>query len=172
MNQSIAETLRIIAASKPGAVGLTIGPAAVGYGEIILQGLDMYSRLIINVSSHPDIQALEQQFHTDIRVAVHAQDSVTFLNDVSRHRFELVVIDCAVLDETLLNTVIEMSPVGGFIVLLDVSDTTGELRRQLSEYCFHSLVNEHCLIATRIASNHRPSRKGGRRTRRPTNVSS
>ncbi len=171
MDESIAETLRVIAASKPGAVALSVGPAAIDYGEVILQGLDMYSRLIVNVNSHPDMDALEQRFRTDIRAAVHAQDSVAFLGDVSHHRFELIVIDSMVLHDELLTAVFDMSPVGGFIVLLGHSGELNGWQERLSDHCFHSVVNENCLIATRIASNHRPSRKGGRRNRRPANVS-
>ncbi|MDH3693788.1 MAG: hypothetical protein OER96_04365 [Gammaproteobacteria bacterium] len=166
MNQSIAETLRVIAASKSGAVALCIGPATIDYGEIILQGLDMYSRLIINVGSHPDMDGLEQKFRTDIRAAVHTQDSLDFLNDVSHHRFELVVIDCAVLHDDLFEVILKMSPVGGFIVLLGCTDIANSVRGQLSSNCFHNIIHEDCLVATRIASNHRPSRKGGRRSHR------
>lgn len=165
MNQSIAETLRVIAASKPGAVALSIGPATIDYGEVILQGLDMYSRLIINVNSHPDMEGLDKRFRTDIRAAVHAQDSLEFLTDVSHHRFQLVVIDNAVLHDKLLEVVLKMSPVGGFIALVGESDIVDGLRERLLTTCLQSTVHEHCLVATRIAENHRPKRKGGRRTR-------
>jgi len=166
MDESIAETLRVIAASKPGAVALNIGPATIDYGEAILQGLDMYSRLIVNVDSHPDMDGLEQKFRTDIRAAVHAQDSFEFLNDVRHHRFELVVIDYTVLHDDLFEVILKMSPVGGFIVLLGRADIANSIRDQLSLNCFHSSVHEGCLVATRIASNHRPTRKGGRRSSR------
>ena len=113
--------LRVIAASKPGAVAILIGESTARYGTAVLEGLDMSSRLIINVSGDADLDVLKNDFSADIRVAVHAQSSVQFLIDVSRHRFDLTVVDARLLDAALSERILDVMPIGGVVVFVNTA---------------------------------------------------
>lgn len=158
----MAELLRALAASKPGAVALLIGPGTVPFGPAVLDGLDMYSRLIVNLEEGAGARAVDAALVDDIRAAVHWQSPAAFLRDVVRHRFELMVIDGALLDCELAEAAMRVTPTGGILVIFG---ETPALPAGWPEAFFTTPLGNRCIMAVRLADNHRPRARRARRGR-------
>ncbi len=162
---ALGSLLRVLAASKPGGVCLHLGAGAIVYALWTLDGMDITSRLIVNLApgSSPDLGPLG----ADLRVAVHPQAPLEFLADIDRHRFDVIVVAVANAGTELVARALERLRDGGFAVLLD-SDTlprdvlvpllAGHVRTQLD-------ATPGALLLTRTPPASRRRRRGGSRAR-------
>ncbi len=144
---------------------LHLGAGAIVYALWTLDGMDITSRLIVNLApgSSPDLGPLG----ADLRVAVHPQAPLEFLADIDRHRFDVIVVAVANAGTELVARALERLRDGGFAVLLD-SDTlprdvlvpllAGHVRTQLD-------ATPGALLLTRTPPASRRRRRGGSRAR-------
>jgi len=82
--------VRVLSASRPGGVFLCPGDGAGEAGAWILDGMDLSSRLVVVVPDAAEAERLRDALGDDLRLTVHLQDSVAFLEDVRDHRFDLI----------------------------------------------------------------------------------
>lgn len=87
---ALGELCRVLAASRPGGVFLCLGAGAGELAAWILDGLDLSARLVVVVSDENEAGLLRPLFADDLRVTVHVQNAVDFLDDVRDHRFDLI----------------------------------------------------------------------------------
>ena len=86
----LGELARALAASRPGGVFLCTGDGAGEPGAWMLDGMDLSSRLVVVVGDRREAERLRAVLGDDLRVTVHRQDAVAFLEDVHDHRFDLI----------------------------------------------------------------------------------
>jgi hypothetical protein len=86
----LGEVVRVLAASRPGGVFLCLGHGAGETAAWILDGMDLASRLVVVVEDGDEADELGALLGDDLRVTVHVQDSLAFLDDVRDHRFDLI----------------------------------------------------------------------------------
>lgn len=82
---------RALAASKATGTFLCIGEGAGEVAGSILDGMDHSSGLVVLVQDKHEAAVLARELDCDVRVSVHRQDVASFLVDVRRHRFDLIV---------------------------------------------------------------------------------
>ena len=86
----LGELARVLAASRPGGVFLCAGDDAGEPGAWILDGMDLASRLVVVVDEVREAEVIRSALGDDLRVTVHHQDAVAFLEDVREQRFDLI----------------------------------------------------------------------------------
>ena len=96
----------------PGLV-LLIGEAAASHYRSALDGLGALSKLVINLDLETPVTDVESEIALDIRAAVHRQNSRAFLEDVSQHSLNLVVVADDVLQPELVKQIKQMLVKGG-----------------------------------------------------------
>lgn len=85
---------RVLSASRPGGVFLCCGDGGGPMAAWILDGMDLSSRLVVVIDeageAEPHRDAVGDALGDDLRVTVHVQDAIAFLDDVRDHRFDLI----------------------------------------------------------------------------------
>ena len=108
-------------------------------------------------------------------MAVHVQDTLEFLEDISSHELHVVVFDTAPHEEDVVHAVIKMLAPGGLIICrLDGSEGSDsvdlyELFRRESSL-FSARLDGRLLIAARRPQIAKSARRGARRMRRRRTV--
>lgn len=166
LDERIGGLVRVLAASKTGGVALQLGRGTVEYASWTLDGMDILSRVIVNIPSQaPPPHGL---LADDLRVAVHVQTPAQFLADIHQHRFDLLVVDVAEVGARTARVALAMLRVGAFAVLLNVDEAAVKtLRAALAGDAVVELgAAAPCLLITRRAPEAKPVRRGGSRGRR------
>tara|TARA_Y100000588_G_C13927271_1_gene784136 strand:- start:50 stop:667 length:618 start_codon:yes stop_codon:yes gene_type:complete len=115
----IGALVRVLAASKVGAIAMQLG---IGNSEVaawLLDGMDITSRLIMLIGPEvmPAQVGIDQ--NEDIRVAIHCQTAMEFMEDIKAHRFHLIVYDTLPSSNEELATAIGLLDEGGIVILLN-----------------------------------------------------
>lgn len=164
---------RCLAASKVRGVLLQLGSGSAALSAWLVDGMDITSRLIALHPGEARLDATRRVAGNDIRVAVHAQAAASFLEDMQRNRFDLVVVDRPDTPGALLVAAIALLAPGGMLCLMDGAGTG----RPPGEDALSALAgNDDCrwtrlqapvagLLATRCPPESRPVRRGGRSAR-------
>lgn len=164
--------LRTLAASRPGGLMMQLGS---GFGPLsawLVDGMDVTSRFIAVVEDPVLAGHARECMGGDLRITVHSQDTAGFLEDVSRHRFDLVLVDEAGVPGGVLQRLPGMLAAGGMIML--VTRRAGERGAAAADPWPGSdelrlapgLCGGHVLIASRLQHGMPRNRRGGRRARR------
>lgn len=112
----LGELARVLAASRPGGVFLCAGDDAGEPGAWILDGMDLASRLVVVVGEVGEAGVIRAALGDDLRVTVHHQDAVAFLEDVREHRFDLIAdLDVAPPAQRLRLALARLAPGGMFL---------------------------------------------------------
>ncbi len=153
------EVIEAFAAMVRNGLIMLIGDSAWHYQKEALSGMDLTTRLVINLhpdSSHEDAEA---PVSSDLRVAVHHQDPQEFLSDVRHHLMNMVVTDSAAA-EPLAEQIQSMLVEGGCWVILDSCGAPESIAD-----AFHSLRVGTCLLLVKKSAQLSKVRRGGRRAR-------
>lgn len=169
-----AQLLRITASLADYAVLLCSGVSALAYVPWLRDGMTMNSRLVIHLppQAKPAQELLTQQTQTDIRVAGHIQDTAEFLEDISHHRMNLLLLE---LNDDSLQSLAQWQAIladNGLLVLLGNANELNTVRDSHAEQFFFAsaptlLSSVGVLLMSPKGMQHKTSRRGGRsRTKR------
>ena len=163
-----AAWLRVMAGTKNGAVVLVTGTEAIPYVDWLQDGMAMNSRLILHNQSEQVTRLVRPHFSTDIRVATHVQDLVTFLTDIEQHRFDIVVADVNETDPKAITTMLERMAVHGLLIGIGADLRLNHLLRICGDDYFFCSIEQpvNGVVLCRKSIQHRAVRRGGRRRKR------
>lgn len=168
MGTEMGGLARVLAVTKPGGTMLCLGPGARAVAAQILGGMDLASRLVAVVPvGDMETDGTAPDPTEDLRFTVHPQASAAFLEDVSGHRFDLIVDleDAGVRDVTAL-CLRRLAP--GGIYLTGRSQTLDWAGWSLPAGEFTSArpsPGTDLLVVARHRESHPARRRGGRRAR-------
>lgn len=159
VNRSLAAFLRVFANLADQAVVLMAGPGVIGYVPWVRDGLPMTGKLIVQL--HPRHRGLDplvqSQLDLDIRVAGHYQDLDGFLEDVSHHRFDLLIADGEDV-RTFRRALGTVKDTGAAILVSDESSRRWLVESLASEY-FAAEPGQGVSVLTRKNMQHRLGRR-------------
>ena len=179
LTPALGQVSRVLAASRPAGVFLSLGEAAGETGAWVLDGMDLASRLVAVLEDKHEADTLGALFGDDLRVTVHLQDAVDFLTDVRDHRFDLITDlnagECAELTRLAL----ERLAVGGFYMtrqpvaaLAEMLSATATVEGQaVAALDFNAFALAHLpaelgvTLIVRRTQRPEAKRRGGRRAR-------
>ncbi len=152
------------AATRDGLV-MAVGEGSAIYAKAILSGMSVMSKLVINVARKPLSSAVYSDIHhSDIRAAVHYQEPMEFLDDVSHHRLDLAVLSAQDAHPALVAKLSDMLRVGGMLIVLSSPSHTHERFLQNARN-FKYAGLEVCSIYVKSSEEQR-TRRGGRAAKR------
>lgn|GEM_PF-5537592 len=166
VNDDAGAFARVIASSRGSGVYLCSGRRSMDSAGWILDALDMTGRLVVQQEDDDNLELVRECFNTDLRISVHAQNTNQFLDDVAKHRFELVVLDVeSSQSPATIPRVASALSEGGVLLLLGESG----LERVLppTDFVISSLSNIGRVVARRRSSS-RPRRRSGGRSKLKT----
>jgi len=167
-SDEVGACVRVIASSRGSGVYLCSGGGSMDCAGWILDALDMTGRLVVQQDGENNLETIRECFNTDLRISVHAQNLNEFLDDVAKHRFELVVLDPTEgQSPSTIPRVASALSDGGILLLLGDSDYHQVLSG--SDYLFSTVGRVGTMIARRRAGS-RPRRAGGRSGERSRNA--
>jgi hypothetical protein len=159
----VGALLRVLAALNPHAVVLQIGVESLHYAPWVIDGMDITARLILNIDDNVPFAPLNPIFRDDIRIELHQQDPNQFLDDVARHRFNLIFVGAESIADALLERCARLLSDDGLLLL---DDTGGAASKSQPLADCHYAYLHGVSIITKIAAHSKAARKGGRRARR------
>lgn len=168
-NAETGQLLRITASLSDYAVLLCSGISALAYVPWLRDGMTMNSRLVIHLPPQANRaqELLTQQTQTDIRVAGHIQNTAEFLDDISHHRMNLLLLE---LSSDSLQSLPQWQTIladNGLLVLLGDETSLKSVRESYSEQFFFanaesSSSGTSVLLMSPKGLQHKTSRRGGR----------
>lgn len=165
--QPTTDMLALLASNVDSGLILCCGEALEPYCRQISKAMPMTTRLVLNVETDTGYKASQSLSALDIRIAVHKQDKLGFLDDISRYFFNLVLIE----SDNRVTAVIEqlkdrLMPGGIFVVL---NSDVEHLQACLPEPDWHAVKtgwpDQAVIVRARSANAQPTQRKGGRRAR-------
>ena len=157
----------MLASEYDNGIILCCGESLNTYCRQIMAAMPMTTKLVLNVESAAADSNAHSLTAQDIRFAVHRQDHLTFLNDISRYFFNLILLENHDCLETMINQLLDKLMPGGMMVTLNCD--AGLVRQYLPESGWH-VVNtmwpDKAMLIRAVSKNAQPkTRKGGRRAR-------
>ena len=129
--------------------------------------MPMTARLVLNVESDQGFINSNPLTAKDIRVAVHQQDHLSFLDDISRYFFNLILIENSPNIVSIVSSLLDKLMPGGLIVVL--SAEMDDVKSALPETGWQSvdmMWSDKTILIRAASENAQPTqRKGGRRAR-------
>lgn len=162
-----AAMLAMLASSYDSGIILCCGESLEKYCLELSRSMPMTTKIVINVSTDAGyLQSMHLPAH-DIRIAVHKQDYLTFLDDISRYFFNLIVIennpDLRKMISSLLN---KLMPSGIMTVLSADPDTVKSCVPKNGWQIVDTKWPDQAVFIRATSPHAQPkSRKGGRRAR-------
>lgn len=143
---------------------LSIGESSLGCCASILKGMDAMSRMVVNLPPNSPENDLETELENDLRVAVHRQSAEEFLNDISHHSFDLVVLGLEEISPTIVGQLASMVMDGGVVIVPKYNGMTDD-GNPLLFAGFHHADLGACMLFVRKPFKQEGVRRGGRRAR-------
>ena len=163
-SQNIDDLLKAFAAIAHGGLILMVGESTLAHQRSILSGMDAMTRLVISLPPNVSSMDIEESLDSDLRVAVHQQNPEEFLNDISQHTLNLVVLGYKEISIHLIRQIYAMLVEGGSVILLRPSQSLSpELDEEIC--AFHSADIGSCKLLVKKSQQAPKIRKGGRRAR-------
>ena len=166
-DKSLAEQIRLQARVHSGGIIFVSGISNTIYAPWVMDGMSMSTRLLVHIDPDNapslDVQTLNRIFDHDIRVAAHIQDSASFVQDLSKYQFDLIVIATTnVL--TSAPALKERLSENGTIIIVEGGSS------DYSSFCDEYFVapageNHNACMMCRLSDHKNTTRKGGRRGR-------
>lgn len=153
----------VLASSRGSGVYLCSGDDSLDSVGWIIDALDMSGRLIVHRAAAESIEILRECFNTDLRISVHAQDLTEFLDDVQRHKFEVIVLCRSMCSQANIQRTSMALSDGGFLILCQSPGQSAVPQFDgMDAFVFSELDGVGTVIARRRSDSH-PRRRGGRR---------
>ncbi len=165
------EFLALMASGYDSGLILCCGELLYDHCFEISKAMPMTTRLVLNVETEQGLQASQGLTAKDIRIAVHKQEYLSFLDDIARYFFNLILIENNPNLELMIKGLLDKLMPGGLIVVLNGNFET--VRDYLPESSWH-VVEMHwsddaVLVRAKSDSAQPTHRKGGRRARIASN---
>ncbi len=157
------EMLQAFAAMVRNGLILLIGDVASQYQKEVVAGMDLSTRLVINLLQNSTDAGVGESMSSDLRVVVHRQSPEDFLMDVSRHPMDMVVTD-ARFSVQLAEQIKSILVAGGYWIILNADRTS-----ELVDNAFFRLNLGAGLLLVKKPVPLANVRRGGRRSRRVGN---
>ena len=160
----LTDIVGALSAMKGQTLILMIGEAVLPLHARITSNMSLYSRLVINLPNESSLSSDTSYSDSDLRVAIHVQEATSFLDDIQRHTFSLVVIGDLEFTPEIADRIPKMLDTGGTLVVV-----SPKKRRQLNPLsemaqCFRVELPS-CVLYVKSDDSRNPKRKGGRRGR-------
>ena len=160
--QKTQELLSAFASIARQGLILLTGESAFAYHAAVILGMDAMTRLIVNLHSDALQQPGEERLQADLRVAVHRQNPEEFLDDVSRHSLNLVVIGSDALTPRLASQIQNMLSDGGCLIVLQSREQMDpSILEQLNDCQVADILSFTLFV--KATWRRPPVRRGGRR---------
>jgi len=157
--------LRGLAATRLGGIMLVSGDEGFDLAAWMIDGLDITSRLVVHHEGGIEPSLVSQCFNNDLRVTTHVQPFGDFLDDVSHHRFSMLVLAAPELEASLFTTAASMMDDGGILVCAGSLAQKSNSFSEPDGFCHMHTSPDQRILVRRHAGN-RPQRRGGRRRTR------
>ncbi len=161
------QLLRVTSSLADYGVLLCSGVSALPYVPWLRDGMTMNSRLVIHLppQANQAQELLTQQTQTDIRVAGHIQNTAEFLDDISHHRMNLLLLE---LSDDSLQCLAQWQAIladNGLLVLLGDEQQLQSVRESHAEQYFFAGANSASpppgiLLMAPKGLQHKASRRG------------
>ena len=166
-NSPTSQFLAMMASGYDSGLILCCGEELYEYCLETSQAMPMTTRLVLNVETDQGLSASQGLTAKDIRIAVHKQDYLSFLDDISRYFFNMILLENNTYLEQMIQSLLDKLMPGGLIVVLN-SDADA-IKSYLPESSWHVVETmwPDCAVFVRAKSQHaQPTqRKGGRKNR-------
>lgn len=167
----LAEQIRVLSSLCDYAVLMCSGAATMPYTLAIRDGMTMNTRLVLHLDERDASlkPLLQQQTDKDIRVANHVQAIDSFLDDLSHHKVNILLLQWAPENAEQFERWKGMLAEQGLLVLFGVGAQVDELKaRYTKDFFFSFTLNSDVLLMSKKGVQHRTDRRGGRaRKRKP-----
>ncbi len=173
MNQTVgsasspaAEFLAMMASHYDSGLILCCGDSLYDYCLQISKAMSMTTKLVLNVETEQGLKNSQPLTSKDIRIAVHKQDYLSFLDDISRYFFNLILLEDNTNLEAMIQGLLDKLMPGGLIVVLN--GNTVLLENYLPEgwHIVESRWPDNAVFIRAKSQTAQPTqRKGGRRAR-------
>ena len=160
----LADIVGALAAMKGQTLILLIGEAVLPLHARITSNMSLYSRLVINLPNESSLDADTNYSNSDLRVAAHVQEATSFLDDIQRHTFSLVVIGDSEITPEIASRIPNMLDIGGTLVVATSSQRLQQNSLPEIAQCFRVELPS-CILFVKSDDSRNPKRKGGRRGR-------
>ncbi len=154
----------VLVALKSQGLILSIGEETLPLQSSVVRNMDMFSRLVVNLPPELPRQGRETELEADLRVAVHRQDSNSFLSDIQQHAVNIAIIAASEISEELLLQILNMLRDSGCLLIIDESSRVSECLKVLDSHGVRTKIGSMTIFAKSDRQKTR-TRKGGRRAR-------
>ncbi len=164
LDTEVEELLSAFAAAAGSGLVMAVGEGSAVYAKAILSGMSVMSKLVINVAKKPVISADYSDIdRSDIRAAVHYQEPIEFLDDVSHHRLALAVLSVQDAHPALVEKLSDMLQVGGVLIVLSPNQTNERFLHNTRNFKYASLGVGSMYVKS---ADEQRARRGGRKGKR------
>ena len=159
--------LALLASNYDSGIILCCGEALDVYCLELSKAMPMTTKLVINVETDAGYTGSSYLPAHDIRIALHKQDYLSFLDDISRYFFNLVVIENNPNVGAMINAMLDKLMPAGMIVILSADLAT--IKSSVPALGWHIVdttwPDKAILISAQSPDAQPKTRKGGRRAR-------
>ena len=159
--------LAMMASGYDSGLILCCGESLYDYCLEISKAMPMTTRLVLNVETDQGLSASLGLTAKDIRIAVHKQDHLSFLDDISRYFFNLILLEHNPNLEMMIQGLLDKLMPGGLIVVLNSdSDTIENYLPKSDWHVVETMWSDNAVFIRAKSQDAQPTqRKGGRRAR-------
>ena len=162
-----ADFLAFQISSCESGIVLCCGESLFPYCQQMSKAMPMTTKLVINVQTEQAYEDCKPLPAHDIRVAVHQQDYESFLEDISKYFFNLIVIeDNPKLANMIQNLLDKLMPDGVIVTIGAEFESVKSAVPATGWHVVNTLwTDKTVLIRAQSASAQPKVRRGGRRAR-------
>lgn len=159
--------LALLASGYQSGIILCCGEALEEYCHKLAGSMPMTTKLVINVQTDEGYRASSKLPAQDIRIALHRQDYVSFLDDISRYFFNLVVIENNPdLIQMISGLRDKLMPTGMMVILSADIETVKSGLPPTGWHAVDTMWPDRAVFVAAESADAQPkTRKGGRRAR-------
>ena len=180
LDARVGALLRVLAATRPGGFVLQLGSGRSETTAWLADGVAITTQLITLVSDPSLLAIAKRCFGDALNITVHNQDPLSFLQDVSANRFDLICCDALPDEFAVVGTALDLLAPGGLFVAVgglnpdsawpgDYSERVGRLLAFLRDSPMYQTAaidsSTGVLLAVRLPVRTLAARRGGRRSR-------
>ena len=159
--------LALFASEYESGIILCCGEGVYDYCHQINMAMPMTTKLVINVETDLGFKKCNPLPQQDIRVAVHKQDYVSFIDDIAQYFFNLIILEDNPNLKTMIENLLDKLMPGGLMVILNADLQTVDTvvpkdQWHIVDTCW---PDQAILIREKSSSAQPATRKGGRRAR-------
>ena len=159
--------LAMLASGYDSGIVLCCGETLQRYCHELSKSMPMTAKLVINVQTDAGYARSSFLPADDIRIALHKQEYVSFLNDISRYFFNLVVIENNPNLTSMISGLLDkLMPDGMIMILAADVDAVKSGLPATGWHCVETRWPDQAIFIRAESADAQPKkRKGGRRAR-------